>query len=388
MRKLYLISYYFAPLGRADGINRTYLVKYLSEMGWDVAVISCANPHGFIRSFQKDPSLLDVLPSNVKLNRIKSFYWGPLGEIASLLKLAKDPFWNWGQAVLKQVDHLFKGKGIVYAIAPPVRNVLIAATIAKKKNMPLIIDFRDNVFDLPKSIVAQAKTIIASTSNSLIDMQKFYGMNSNNGHVIYNGYPVKKITQGTKKASTSKKLQIIFTGLLYYQNDPVVLIRAVNYLESKFPELRNKIEVNYYGPHNYYTIFFLKKKLRENIYFHGFVPFKTVLSKIADSDFAYCPIAVESNSYAIPSKVFQYIAMEIPILAVGPNGALKDLIVKNGIGRFSHYNDLEGQTNDLYELVTKPQLKRDMIENLKKIKDRFFMKEQVGTLSPLLDKFI
>ena len=90
MKKLYLISYYFAPLGRADGVNRTYLVKYLAEAGWDIDVISCANPHGFIRSFQKDPSLLDVIPPQVKLHPIESNYWGPLGGIAELLGVIDD----------------------------------------------------------------------------------------------------------------------------------------------------------------------------------------------------------------------------------------------------------------------------------------------------------
>ena len=44
-RTLYLVSFYFAPLGRADGINRTHLARMLADLGWKVEVI-CAEPLG------------------------------------------------------------------------------------------------------------------------------------------------------------------------------------------------------------------------------------------------------------------------------------------------------------------------------------------------------
>jgi len=381
--KLYLISYYFAPLGRADGVNRTYLVKYLSEMGWDIDVLSCANPHGFLRSFQKDPSLLDIIPSNVKLNRIKSFYWGPFGEIASLLKLAKDPFWNWGQAVLSNVENIVKEPGIIYAIAPPIRNVLIAAKIAQKKNLPLIIDFRDNVYDLPKKIASQARTIIASTPQSLRDMQQYYNVE---GHVIYNGYPTIDISSNSR-VFKKDSLKIAFAGVLNFDKDPIVLLKAIALMEKKHPHLKNKIEVHYYGPKNYYTFLYLRRWLKEGVYFHGYLPFNAILSEIAKADFAYCSLG-EGFSYAIPSKIFQYIAMETPILAVGTDGSLKELITENNIGRYSQYDDLESQAEDLHELLINPQIRMDMISNLQKIKNKFSMEGQIRTLSPILKDYI
>ena len=387
MRKLYLISYYFAPLGRADGVNRTYLVKYLAEMGWDIDVLSCANPHGFLRNFQTDPSLLDVIPDNVKLNRIKSCYWGPLGEIAALLKLAKDPFGNWGHAVLRNFEDIIKDLGIIYAIAPPIRNVFIAAKIAQIKKFPLIIDFRDNVFDLPVGTVPQAQAIIASTPHSLSDMRAHYQFGPNIGHVVYNGYPISDVP--IHKVNVQKDtLKIIYAGVLNSCQDPVILLRAIKLMEKKFPHLKDKIEVHYYGPKNYYTLFYLRNKLNDNVHFHGYVPFKEGLNEIAKADLAYCSLEKNYKAYCIPSKTFQYIAMETPILAVGADGALKDLITKNKIGRFSYYDDLESQAMDLYDLLTNPNARMKMAANLRAIKGRFLMKEQVNTLSSILESII
>ena len=207
MKKLYLISYFFAPLGRADGINRTYFTKYLSNLGWDIDVISCANPHGFIQSFVKDYSLMDIIPPQVKLHQINSAYWGPLGGIASLIGLVKDPFGNWYRPVMKMADSIVAEKGIIYAIVPPFTNARIAFDIAQKKEIPLIIDFRDNVFNLPEEIVHSCETIIASTEHSLEDMRQYYGLPIEMGLTMYNGFAMEH-TVGSRKKSKNERLNI------------------------------------------------------------------------------------------------------------------------------------------------------------------------------------
>jgi hypothetical protein len=189
LNKLYLISYYFAPLGRADGVNRTFLVKYLSELGWDIDVISCANPHALLRNFHRDDSLLKILPDGVGHHRIKSTYWGPLGSIASILGMADDPFGNWRRPVLRQAGSIFRDPGILYAVVPPVVNATIAWEIARDKNYPLVIDFRDNEFNIPPAIVKDAGTIIASTGHSLEEMRRYYQLGNDRGIEVQNGYP-------------------------------------------------------------------------------------------------------------------------------------------------------------------------------------------------------
>jgi glycosyltransferase involved in cell wall biosynthesis len=381
LNKLYLISYYFAPLGRADGVNRTYLVKHLSELGWDIEVISCANPHALLRNFHRDDSLLKILPAGVRHHRIKSTYWGPLGSLASILGMADDPFGNWRQPVLRHAGSIFREPGILYAVVPPVVNATIAWEIARDKKYPLVIDFRDNEFNIPPAIVKDAGTIIASTQQSLEEMRQYYQLDNDRGIEVQNGYPEDLSPLPAGEREGKGRLRIVYAGLLNLDQDPAVLARAVRFMEIQYPETKGAVLVDYYGPQNYYTRLFLRKYLSDTIRFKGYRPFQEILRELAGADLAYSSLRAEQKSYCIPSKVFQYLSVETPILAAGPEGALKDLIHRNGIGRFSAYGDLASQADDIRSLLGNEHARMEMVRNIRRVKQRFAMRNQVRTLS-------
>ncbi len=384
MKKLYLISYYFAPLGRADGVNRTYLVKYLAEAGWDIDVISCANPHGFIRSFQKDPSLLDVIPPQVKLHPIESNYWGPLGGIAELMGVIDDSFSNWIHPTIHAANTIIHDSGLIYAIVPPITNAKIAAHLAKERGMPFVIDFRDNEFNLPPSLVQDAMTIIASTDMSLLNMQQHYGLNSRLGKVIYNGYATDQLPDMPTRQRKANELKIIYTGLLNLDLDPAMLAKAIHHLEWKYPHTKGKVSVDYYGPKNFYTRYFLHRYLSNNVRFGGYLPFQEVLTQIAQSDLAYVSVKGKKDAYRIPSKIFQYLAMETPILATGPTGALQSLIAEHRLGRFAVSDDIDAQAEDIYFFLQNHEARQAIAETLRERKKHFSMQVQAQKLSEYL----
>lgn len=381
MKKLYLVSYYFAPLGRADGVNRTYLVKYLAEAGWDVEVISCANPHGFIRNFQKDNSLLDVIPPQVKLHPINSTYWGPFGGIAELLGITDDSFSNWIRPAIHAANKIVRQPGFIYAVVPPVTNAKIAAQIARQNGLPLVIDFRDDVFNLNPSIVKPAKTIIASTQVSLENMRKHYQLDDAIGTVIYNGYAQDRSLAMAASHPNPDQLKIVYTGLLNLDQDPVMLAKAVRHMERKYPHTKGKVVVDYYGPENFYTRIFLRKYLSNNIRFHGYVPFQTALTAISQANLAYTSLKDDGKAYCIPSKVFQYIAMETPVLAVGPGGALQAFISQYQFGRYALSNDIDAQAEDIYYFLQNHQARQEIAKNICQIKPQFAMQVQANKLS-------
>ncbi len=384
MKKLYIISYYFAPLGRADGINRTYLSKFLAEKGWNIEVISCHNPKGLLRNFQKDEKLLNILPNSVKINPIPNHY-GRINELFSLMQFSKDPFPSWIEPAIRQGEKIISKRGIIYAIAPPVTNVKVAAKLAKKAGLPLVIDFRDDDFTLNKRHVQQAESIIASTKRSLKNMLEFYAVDSQKGEVIYNGYAVK--TSSTKKIRKDNELTIIYSGLLNHSQHPIMLIKALRNMEERYPETKGKVKINYYGPRNYYTSLFLKRYLNQKIQFHGYIPFQEVLKKIEQSDVAYTSLT-KWNEYCIPSKVFQYISMNTPLLGTGPYGALSDFITKHNFGKFSHWQDIDAQTDDIYSFLLDKHSYNTIVNNLANKSSNYSMKTQACNLDIHLQKIL
>jgi len=391
MKKLYIISYYFAPLGRADGINRSYLVRYLSELGWNIEVISCANPHGFMRNFQKDQSLMKIIPSDVRLHPVQSFYWGPFGNIAAILRLIPDPFLNWRRPAVKKGRDIVSSPGIIYAVAPPLINILVADEIAKNTGMPLVIDLRDNLFGIPEKTIPQIQGMVASTPFSLKEMLRHYGIDSRKRHVMYNGFPDDAVIQTLDKSDFHRnELKIVYAGLINLDQDPAILIRAIKLLEKRHPDTKGLIQTDFFGPKNYYTRWFLKPYLDEQFRFHGYIPFNEVVKKIASSDMAFSSLRGTrksrgtDKSYCIPSKVYQYIATETPIFAVGPPGALSDLIRNEGIGLFAPFSDIGEQADMLYSVLTQRDMLMPMRENIRKLKPKMAMRTQVSGLDQYL----
>jgi glycosyltransferase involved in cell wall biosynthesis len=386
-KKLYLISYFFAPLGRADGVNRTYLVKNLANLGWDIEVISCGNPHGFLQSFQRDESLLKVIPSQVKLHPIDATFWGPIGEIAAVLRMIDDQFINWHKPVMRAVDSIFREPGIIYAVVPPQTNANLAGKIAARTGMPLILDFRDNVHGLSRPLLQSCRSIVASSARSLQEMQRHYGLPADFGMVYYNGFPSCNDVR-VEKEFDPDSLRIIYTGILSIIQDPAMLARAIRLMEEKHPAARGRVKVELYGPKNYYTRLILRKYLNGNFVLKGYIPFGEVLKKIAAADVAYASLRSAAYSYAIPSKIFQYISQDTPMLAAGPEGALPDLLREHGIGCFSRMDDPEGQAEDIHYLLSNPEARREMVEKIRQCKHKFEMIRQVEILSAHLESLI
>lgn len=385
-KKLYIISYFFAPLGRADGVNRTYMVKFLSEQDWNIEVFSCGNPHGFLQSFQKDETLLKLIPASVKLHRPKSFYWGPIGAFLDIAGILKDPFANWLLPAYKKALNEINDKGIVYAIVPPTTNAQIAYKLAQKKGLPLVIDFRDNVYNLPKHIVQACDTIIASSDQSLDEMRAYYNLPHNKGITIYNGY--QKESSLFPQNHNSNTLKFIYAGVLSRIQNPAIIVKALKLMEEKYPDSKGRVTFEFYGPHNYYTSLFLKKHLNQKITFHGYIPYKEILKKISEADYGFVSLTPKGYEYAIPSKVFQYISMEVPIFGIGPLGALKDFIENNNIGMFSFAKDIDQMADKIYHLLEQPGKRVKMINNIRKLKPSLKMTNQVSLLSDHLIEFL
>ena len=162
--------------------------------------------------------------------------------------MADDPFGNWRQPVLRHAGSIFREPGILYAVVPPVVNATIAWEIARDKKCPLVIDFRDNEFNIPQAIVKDAGTIIASTQHSLEEMRQYYQLDNDRGIEVQNGYPEDLSPLPVRERERTGRLRIVYAGLLNMDQDPAMLARAVRLMEIRYPETRGAVLVDYFWP--------------------------------------------------------------------------------------------------------------------------------------------
>lgn len=332
-KTLYLIAFYFAPLGRADGVNRAYLSRYLADKGWNIKVICAEKPYGLLRNYQTDPSLLEVLGPRVKRYGVP-YRAGIRNELTYIAGLKPDPFTHWIPDALAEARKQIDGPGLIMAITPPVTNALIAWQLSKETGLPFVLDFRDDEFDLPFDCVQSSSVITASTDYSLNTMKTHYRLNDSGRHdfVYYNGYPDIEDDPKELVGAELDQTRLIYGGLLHWKHDPAIVARAARRVLKRRPELAKKLKIDYYGPKNYYTRMALSASPASVGQLKGYVSFREMRKEMSRSTLGISSLIVPSQAYCIPSKVFQYLSAGLPILAVTPPGALSALINQYDLG--------------------------------------------------------
>jgi len=383
-RTLYLVSFYFAPLGRADGINRTHLARMLADLGWKVEVICADNPRGVIRNYQHDPSLLALLGNGVERHATPYAAWSGIAEFSSLAGLAPDPFFTWRADAIRKGMELITGDGVIMAIVPPVSNAVVAAELARRTGLPLVLDFRDNVANIPDAVASTVSAFCASTPHSLREMDHRYGFGASGreGLAYFNGYPDGIASMPpTDDASDQPPGRYLYAGLLDWRQHPAIAAQAANLSDAP----GRPISMAFYGPRNYYTKLLLPRALGHAATFHGYIAYGDAISRMRAMTAGVSTLYRAADAYCLPSKVFQYIATGRPVLAAAPDGALRDFVLDNGFGLVSGPRDAAGMARDMRRLADDAVLREELRASVVEGRDRFSMRRQASLLSDFLE---
>lgn len=379
-RRITLVSFYFAPLGRADGVNRAYLSRYLGDLGWDIDVICADHPRGLLRNYQQDTSLLDVLGARVTRHPVPYRFRGGIPELLHLARLQPDPFSHWVPDAVERAVEI--AGGIIYAVVPPVSNAAVAVEVARRRRLPLVLDFRDNVWNLPPAWVRSADAILASTDWSLRDMRRHYALDEKvAGLTYFNGFP----DESASVADTTRE-GLIYAGLMNWEQHPFLVAPLLTAARRRAPRLADQLTANFYGPANYYTRLAWRGGIRKVARLRGYVPFSEIRRRFRASQFGLATLVSPSKTYCVPSKVFQYVAAGLPIVAISDEGALAALVREHGIGLHATPAQVETLAPALLDLLENPSHLAATRARVVAASETFSLRRQVATVSQLLDR--
>lgn len=325
MKTIYLVSYYFAPLGRADGVNRTYLVKYLSEFGWNMHVITGIEYRSLVLNFQRDPSLLEILPRSVKIHRFESHHGWLVYDFKKVLGARNNLRSYW----IRDVEQNFQPQeeGIFMAVVPPVDNAFLAYNLSRKYNTPLALYYPDDVLDAPAHIVEHAKVIFCVTPQIKESLERNY--HHQNIVVVEHGSPEPLEYQATDRKCVGYPIKMVYAGSFNFRTRPEIVGQAYRQLMRKDPSVAQKLCIDLYGPQGYYLWFFLRRYLNDHVCYKGYLPFRKLMCLLSGYDIA---LTVNHADVAFPSKVFHYLNAGLPIFAVTDHPELVKFVQKYGIG--------------------------------------------------------
>lgn len=425
-RNVLIIAYFFPPVG-GSGVQRTLkYVKYLKRYGWNPIVLTVGEDYC---PYDKDFSLLNEIPNDVKVYRIDHNYinseqlnsdtaqqivnliYGVIDDenIAReyLLRIKEnqssgrrnilepDQYISWANSVLQDIEGILEINAIdlVYTTSAPYSNNPIGYYLKKKYNIPWVIDFRDewtnNAFaeyfykgdfrrwnlhrNMEKNMVEFADKIITVTPVSSENYRNMFNLPYDKVIAIANGYDEEDFSHILNHGNTKQKYSILHYGSLYLNRLPENVILALNQLIEEGSINRGSIEINFIGKidTNLINSLYLLDHYKIVLY-TDYLPHLECLVEASKSNLLLLAVGREETTKEVyTGKIFEYLRLRIPILALSPKGSLvEELLGDTNSGRNFDYIDLPGIKDYILKQYKKWLLgENDFNVNEKKIQE-------------------
>lgn len=258
---------------------------------------------------------------------------------------------------------------VIISTGPPHSMHLIAQQLIESFDIPWMADLRDPWTDLYynkeffqlgfakrknkrfEEKVLKSADVVVTVGNEL---KKYFERFNSNVEVIPNGFDDE--VEHDKEIKLSQKFSLSYIGLLPKSSLPANLLMAIQCLIDENSDFKNDIELNFIGDiHESVSALIHELQLSNYTNFFGYVPHKEAIKYQKSAQVLLVLIPnVNGNKGIITGKVFEYMAANRPILALGPiNGDLQSILTNSNAGTIIDYDDYVKIKSVLIELYTK-----------------------------------
>lgn len=284
----------------------------------------------------------------------------------------------------------------IFSTSGPNTDHLVAYKLHKMTNIPWIADFRDPWTEnmhrsgirwrewlearMEARVVTQANVITTVTESFLSGFTNKYGAAIRKGVVIHNGYDVEDyqgIEQVAEKkivdeqivdkqvmengsdivsGDSSDKMHFVYTGIFYEKRNPRLFLQAVHQLIDEGKIQREQIALHFAGIFDYpgqnaNWQAVVELGLENQVTLHGQLPHEQALRLLAQADVQLLIADTDPSAGAyIPGKLFEYIAIGKPVLALSHLGESTDILQSLGNGAIANPTDIEDIKRAVYQL--------------------------------------
>ncbi|MHA6280672.1 glycosyltransferase family 4 protein [Salinimicrobium sp. CAU 1759] len=402
MKKVLIVTYYWPPAG-GPGVQRWLkFAKYLPENGIEPIVYAPKNPHYPL----KDASLEVEVPSGIKVLKNDIFEPYAFAEVFSkkdtamissgiipkeqkqgllqkLMLFIRGNFFIpdarkfWIKPSVKFLSEYLKENSIdtIITTGPPHSMHLIGLKLKKELGINWIADFRDPWTQigyhsklkllsssqkkhemLELEVLQNADKIITT---SFTTKKEFLEKTRRPIEVITNGYDVEEV----EKLPLDQKFTLSHIGSLLSGRNPGNLWKALAELISENEDFAADFQLKLIGAVGEPVLESINSSgLKNHVFLKDYVSHKEALQLQRSSQLLLLiEIDSEETKGIIPGKIFEYMISERPILAVGPEGAdIQRIIKQTNTGNYFLYHQ-KGEIKDLllenYKLFKKGELK-------------------------------
>ncbi len=362
-KKVLIITYYWPPSG-GSGVQRwLHFSRYLAQLGWEPIIYTPENAEAPL----VDESLLDEFTDSVHV--IKYPIWEPFDAYKALTgkkgKKLQTGFLNeggkqdkkwiqkialwlranlfipdakkfWIKPSIQHLSNFLKDHpvDIIVSTGPPHTTHLIALGLKRETGIPWLADFRDpwtNIdwFDkLPMTFLAKRKhrnleqsVLREATGITCVSRtwtKEFEDLANRPVKLITNGFAPKDFQYFNKKVD--EHFTILHTGSLNADRNPTVFWAFLANEVSKNDFLKEKLKIQLIGAVDISVVQSIEScGLRPYLDQRPFIPHQEVIELMSSCSLLLMPLNnVKNQQGIIPGKLFEYLASNQAILAIGP----------------------------------------------------------------------
>ncbi len=396
--KLYFIACCFPPFGRGNAITNSCVANFLAK-NFSIDVVCMKLREGGLISYQKDASLEKEISPNINVHRVEASNWWGINTALYILGIFPCYFLNWAWSVWRKRNEIFIEKGVIFSVYPVFSDLILGYLVSRQKKMPLLVDFRDDFSGVMTSgwrcilkpfyryieekVVREAGVVTVTTEELRQDIIGRYNLLPNRVVVVNNIVPLSQKSQ-SKEVSNEGRLFVIYAGAMSRVQQPEILLKAYNFLYSTDSRWQKRLSVQFYGPESPYFNLKIRRHLGVGCHFGGFLPQEEISAVIASSHIGFFSLSDPIYAYATPTKLFDYIESEVPIVACLPQGAARSMIEKLRIGLVADVGDVAGLARCLQRMVEDEQLRHSCRKRMSEIREQFRPENQVRIWHRLL----
>ena len=230
-----------------------------------------------------------------------------------------------------------------------------------------------------KKYLEQADLIITSSHSYRENLESKYTHLKERIHTNHFGYfsePLDSISKQFK----NKIINICYMGTMTSAQSPELLIKAY----MKLPELnRNKLKLTFIGEHKSYRGFDTFRNI-DGIDFINYMSKSSLDDYIKNNvDVGFVSLTSEYYGACVPSKIYEYLNYELPILAALPKGDGEIIINSNLFGVCCHYQDLEALSKNIIQ-ISQVEFLNKVCSSIRTHKNEWSMGHKISELNQLL----
>ncbi len=428
MKKVLFISYMFPHIA-GGGIQRPLkFVKYLPDFGIK-PIVFCPEKalwRANIHEKEEYPFLKKIKIYRCGIKRLERYFnlrfkkghtQHPHFYMLALKYLWYMDFQSaWYFECRKEALKIAKEENVdcVFTTSPPHSTHLFGLFLKKKIGVPWIMDIRDAMYDDPnveRTVGVRVKSLIRyfyekkyyssadaiiSVSDPIIDSIRRRHKRlilASKTHTITNGFDKEDFENIQLDNKGRKSMVITYTGSFMGKQTPEHFLEAINLLVDKNDVDASDLLIRFIGYFDKRTHEIFRRFTPQiPIKIHDFQPYKKSLWYQVNSDLLLLIVSIEGKeggNQTMTGKLFEYIGAKRPIIALVPDGPLKEIIEKGCFGVAAPPKDINEIANKLKFIYDEWKINGALsYDPDMKLRDSFTREMLTGKLASIIDNLV